>query len=62
MRRLPTVETTRFHCPCCGYHQKGYFAVCPTPGCNDMRIRELVRQAERRVSNQHRERKGGERQ
>lgn len=52
MRRLPTIETMTFHCPCCGYRQKGYFAVCPTLGCNEARIQQFVRQMQGRISNQ----------
>lgn len=52
MRRLPTVETMTFHCPCCGYRQKGYFAVCPAPGCNEARIQQFVRQMRERIATQ----------
>jgi hypothetical protein len=49
MRRRPTIETITFHCPVCSYRQRGYFAVCPTPGCNDNRIREFVAEMKRRI-------------
>lgn len=42
MRKKPTPETMTFYCPRCGYKQKGYFNLCPTPECNDAGLREFV--------------------
>jgi hypothetical protein len=50
MRRRPTPETMTFHCPRCGYRQKGYFNTCPTPGCNDERMRAFVAEMQRRCA------------
>lgn len=56
MRQRPTVETMTFHCPLCDYKQKGYFATCPTVGCNDRRIREFVAEMKLRIEQQGKQR------
>ncbi|MFL6284488.1 MAG: hypothetical protein ACJ74Q_15190 [Pyrinomonadaceae bacterium] len=36
------MSTVTFECPRCLYRQKGYFAVCPVPGCDAAKWREFV--------------------
>jgi hypothetical protein len=47
-KRRPTLQTITFECPRCGYRQKGYFAVCPTQGCDDAKWKEFVAAARAR--------------
>jgi len=41
---------TTFRCPLCGYSRKGYFAVCPTPGCDQLRWAPFIAEMSGRLN------------